>query len=41
MRQQMDKEERARERKKVIGGLVLGLAVFIYFLVYLFSQIPD
>jgi len=34
-------EEKRRERKKVIGGLVLGLIVFAWFLFYLISIIPD
>jgi len=34
-------EEKQRERKKVIGGVVLTLVVFAWFLFYLFSNIPD
>jgi len=34
-------EEKQRERKKVIGGLVLSLAIFAWFLYYLFSHLPE
>jgi len=33
-------EEKQRERKKVIGGLVLTLVAFAWFLYYLLSHIP-
>jgi len=33
-------EEKQRERKKVIGGLVLSLVIFAWFLYYLISHIP-
>ncbi len=33
-------EEKRRERKKVIGGLVLSLIVFAWFLYYLLAHIP-
>jgi len=33
-------EEKQRERKKVIGGIVLTLIVFAWFLYYLISHIP-
>jgi len=33
-------EEKQRERKKVVGGLVLTLIVFAWFLYYLISNIP-
>ncbi len=33
-------EEKQRERKKVIGGLVLTLIIFVWFLYYLISHIP-
>jgi len=34
-------EEKQRERKKIIGGLVLTLVAFAWFLYYLLSHIPD
>ncbi|MDQ6957743.1 MAG: hypothetical protein Q9M24_01380 [Mariprofundaceae bacterium] len=34
-------EEKKRERKKVITGLVMTLVAFAWFLYYLFSIIPD
>jgi len=34
-------EKKRQERKKVIGGLVLSLIVFAWFLYYLISHIPD
>jgi len=34
-------EKKQRERKKVIGGVMLTLVVFAWFLFYLFSIIPD
>jgi len=33
-------EKKRQERKKVIGGLVLSLIVFAWFLYYLISHIP-
>jgi len=33
-------EEKQRERKKVIGGLLLSLIAFVWFLYYLISHIP-
>ncbi len=33
-------EEKQRERKKNIGGMVLALVVFGWFLFYLLSHIP-
>jgi hypothetical protein len=35
------KEEKKRERKKVIWGLLLTFVAFAWFLFYLFSIIPD
>jgi len=32
-------EEKQRERKKIIGGLVLTLVAFVWFLYYLISHI--
>jgi len=33
-------EEKQRERKKIIGGLVLTLVAFAWFLYYLIAHIP-
>jgi len=33
-------EKKHRERKKIIGGLLLSLIVFAWFLYYLISHIP-
>jgi len=33
-------EKKRQERKKVIGGLVLSLIVFAWFLYYLIAHIP-
>jgi len=33
-------EQKRQERKKVIGGLILSLIVFAWFLYYLISHIP-
>lgn len=40
MKEEMSAEERARERKKLFGGLVLGLIVLIWFIFQLYSMMP-
>jgi hypothetical protein len=34
-------EEKRKERKKVVSGLLLTAIVFAWFLFYLFSHIPE
>jgi len=34
-------EDKARERRKNIAGLILGLIVLAWFLTYLITHIPD